>query len=716
MKYIFLTSCLLASQICFAQYNYPKTAEKPATDDYFGNKITDNYQWLEDLKNPEVKTWFKAQSDYSHSIIDKIPNRDALYNRMKQVQEMGGDSYGYAKQIGNLYFYVKTKKNEKLSKLYTKDISTGKETLVFDPETYKKDAQITNFTIDSKGNQIALLFSKAGSEICELRILDVKTKKFLDDVLAPIWSEFNFEFTPDGKYIIYTKMSTGDPNSNMLLKEMKAMIHQIGTSQDKDIVLGSREEYPELNILTEQFPKVSFTNDYKSIILKIGSTKSENPVFYAPFSSIKDKKIKWKQIIKSSDDIIQTYISGDQLFFLSHRDSPNYKIGLTSLSNPDFDNAKVIVPESSSVITSIHSSKNYLFYSLSNGITQDKYQIDLKTLAIKKVPLPDGINHSNAFNSRENDHLQCYNSNWLTPGTFYDYNPENGKAVMSKYFNGDSSYPDYNALYEVKETEVKSHDGTMVPLSIIYPKNIKMDGNTPAYITGYGGYGISYTPRFSNRLSVLLEQGVILAVAHVRGGGEKGDNWHKDGMKAKKSNTWKDFIACSEYLVSQKYTSPSKLIGNGASMGGVLIGRAITERPDLYGAGIVEVGMTNVLRSQNSANGANQIPEIGSLKNPEDTKYLIEMDAQSKVKKGMKYPAVIVSTGMNDSRITPWEPAKFATVLQNSTSSGKPVLLYANYENGHFTSDQDVVFHEYSDIFAFALWQVGHPKFQPLKK
>ncbi|WP_374465024.1 prolyl oligopeptidase family serine peptidase [Chryseobacterium sp.] len=261
--------------------------------------------------------------------------------------------------------------------------------------------------------------------------------------------------------------------------------------------------------------------------------------------------------------------------------------------------------------------------------------------------------------------------------------------------------------------EVKSHDGAIVPLSIIYPKNIKMDGSTPAYITGYGGYGISYTPRFSNRLSVLLEQGVVLAVAHVRGGGEKGDKWHRDGMKAKKPNTWKDFIACSEYLVNQKYTSPSKLIGNGASMGGVLIGRAITERPDLYGVAIAEVGMTNVLRSQNSANGDNQIPEVGSIKNSEDIKHLIEMDAQSKVKKGVKYPAVLVSTGMNDSRITPWEPAKFAAALQNSTSSGKPVLLYVNYENGHFTSDLEITFREYADIYAFALWQVGHPKFQP---
>ncbi|AZB19901.1 S9 family peptidase [Chryseobacterium indologenes] len=717
MKNVFLTSCFLLSQITFAQYNYPNTPEKSVTDDYFGTKITDNYQWLEDLKSPEVKNWFKAQSDYSHSVIDKISNRDVLYKGMKQIQEMGGDTFSYAKQRGNFYFYTKTKKNEKLSKLYVRDMTTGKESLLFDPETYKKNTQITNFSIDTKGNQIALLFSKSGGEICELKILDVKTGKLLDDVLSPLWSEFGFEFTSDGNSIIYTQMSTGDPNSNMLLKDMKAKLHHIGTSTDKDIVLASKGDNPELNMLIEQFPMIEFSDDFNYILLNLGSTKSESPQFYAPYSALKDKKITWKQIVKASDDIVQTFITGDQLFFLTHKNAPNYKIGVTSLSNPDFAHAKILVPESNTTsITSIQTSKNYLIYSVSNGITQEKYQMDMKTFAIKKIPLPEGVNNSAPLNARENDDLQCYNFNWLSPRTAYEYSPANGKVVKSKYFNGDNNYPDYTQLYEVKEVEVKSHDGTMVPLSIIYPKNMKMDGTAPAYITGYGGYGISSVPRFSNKLVVLLEQGVVTAIAHVRGGGEKGENWHQDGMKSKKPNTWKDFIACSQYLVDQKYTSPSKLIGNGASMGGVLIGRAITERPDLYGVAIAEVGMTNVLRSQNSANGANQIPEVGSIKESGDIKHLIEMDVQSKVKKGVKYPAVLVRTGMNDSRITPWEPGKFAAKLQNSTASGKPVLLYVNYENGHFTSDLDVAFREYADMYAFALWQVGHPKFQPAKK
>lgn len=717
MKNILLTAGLFLSQIISAQYNYPVTPEKAVVDNYFGTKITDHYRWLEDLKNPEVEKWFKSQSDFSHSVINKIPHREDLYKRMKEVQEMNGDSFDAIFQRQNTYFYTKTKKNENLSKLYSRDLSSGKETLIFDPETLGKDTQITNFAVDSKAKKIAILFSKSGGEICHLRILDLTTHQLLKDEIGPIWSEFGFEFTQDDKGILYTKMSTSDPNSNMLLKDMKAMLHIIGTDTKTDKILASREEYPELNALTEQFTSVYFTDDYKYIVLRLSSVKSESPIFVAPYSELKNKKVKWRQIIKPSDDITDVFISGDKLFLLTHKDTPNYKITLTSLSKPDLNNAKVVVPESKDkVIISIHNSKNYLYYSLGDGIVRDKYQVNINTLEGKKVDFPTGVNSSLSLNQRENDNIFCNNVNWLTPLTTYEYNPEKGDVIKSKYLNSETNYPDYNALYTVKEVEVKSHDGVMVPLSIIYPKNMKMDGNNPAYITGYGGYGFSYEPRFSARLSVLLEQGVILAVAHVRGGGEKGERWHEAGMKATKPNTWKDFIACSEYLVNQKYTSSSKLIGNGVSAGGILIGRAITERPDLYAVAIPEVGLTNALRTEITANGPNQIPEIGTLKNEEDTKHLIEMDAQSKVKKGVKYPAIIIRVGMNDSRVVPWMPGKFAAALQNNSASGKPVLLYANYDNGHFTSDYDVIFKEYADIFAFALWQVGHPNFQPSKK
>ncbi|MDQ1097284.1 MULTISPECIES: hypothetical protein [Chryseobacterium] len=287
MKNIFLSAVLFLSQIITAQYNYPKTLEKPVVDDYFGIQVTDNYRWLEDLTNPETDQWFRARSEFSHSIIDKIPHREDLYKRMKEMQQMNGDSFHVVLQRQNFYFYTKTKKSENLSKLYSRNLSTGEEKLIFDPEILGKNTQIVNFNLDSKAKRAAILLSKSGGEICMLRILDLSSLKLMNDEIGPIWSEFPFEFTPDDKAIIYTRMSTADPNSNMLLKNMKSMLHVLGTDVKNDKLLASRDEYPELNALTEQFTRVYITDDNQYLVLTLSSVKSEMPIFVAPYSELK---------------------------------------------------------------------------------------------------------------------------------------------------------------------------------------------------------------------------------------------------------------------------------------------------------------------------------------------------------------------------------------------------------------------------------------------
>jgi prolyl oligopeptidase len=701
--------------IANAQYNYPVTPEHPVVDNYFGTKITDNYRWLEDIKKPEVQDWFKEQSDYSSTIINKITGRDELFNRMKQIQEIYGDFYSNIIQRGNTYFYTKQKKDEKLSKLYSRTTTDGTESLLFDPETIKNGTQIIKFTASDDGAKIAVSLSQGGAEICEIRILDIREKKFMPEVISPVWSEFNFEFTADGAALLYTKISSNDPSSDELLKNTKAIIHYLGTNPKDDKIIVSLEKYPELNILPRQFVKVYFSGDYNYIFLQLSSTKKEKLIYYAPSPELKQGKISWKPLIKFDDEITGYCTIGNKLYFLTHKNAPNYKIGVITIGNIDFANAKIIVPESNNVIQSIEQSKNYLFYSLSDGISQEKFQVDPKSFSTKKLPLPNGVNDSYAFNIHENDKLLVTNKGWLTPSSIYEYDAQTGLVSKSKWFDPGSKFPDFEKQYEIKEMEIPSYDGTMVPLSIICPKNIKLDGNTPCYITGYGAYSISIQPRFVDATVALLEQGVIVAFAHVRGGGEKGEAWRKAGQKDTKPNTWKDFIACAEFLVKEKYTSPQKLIGNGRSMGGILIGRAITERPDLFAVAIAEVGCTNTLRNEITPNGPNQIPEIGTLQNQQDCKNLIEMDAQSKVTKGVKYPALLVITGMNDPRIVPWMPGKFAAIIQNSSTSDRPVLLHVNYNSGHSTNDRDVTFHDLADTYAFALWQVGNPKFQPIK-
>ena len=710
-KLFLILLVFVLAQTTKAQFNYPITKEIPVIDHYFGTPITDNYRWIEDVKNPEVQNWFQAQSKFSDSIISKIKGKDILFNRMKEIQNMGGDVFGKIHQIGNTYYYQKTKKDENLSKLYFRDLPNGKEQLLFDPEAYKKGSQLIDFVLDEPGNKVALSLSKEGAEVCEIRILDVKTKKLLADSIGPVWSEFPFEFTNNSTAILYTKMNSVDNLSDDLLKNMKVCLHILGTTTTDKIIV-SRDTNQELNILPEQFPSITFSDDKKYIFLSISSVKRESLAYYALSSEFDKPKIKWKPLMNFDDEITDYHAIGDQLFFLSHKNAPNYKIGVTSLLQPDFDHAKIVVPESQDIIRNIQKSKDFIFYSLSNGINQYKYQINSNDYTITKLPLPEGINGSSSLNSKQNNKIIVYNTSWLSPYTLFEYDATTKSIAKSSWFDMSGKFPDYKKEYNIEEVEVKSHDGTMVPLSIIYPKNIKFDGSTPCYLSGYGAYGVSIQPNFIDAMAAFLEQGCCIAFAHVRGGGEKGQKWHEAGKKSTKSNTWKDFIACAEYLVEKKFTSKQKLIGSGMSAGGILIGRAITERPDLFAVAISEVGVTNTLRLETTPNGANQIPEIGSILIEEEAKNLVEMDAQSKVKQNIKYPAVFVRSGMNDPRVVPWMPGKFAATLQKNSTSNKPVLLYVNYNNGHFTSDVDVYFKEISDMLAFSLWQVGHPNFE----
>jgi prolyl oligopeptidase len=259
-----------------------------------------------------------------------------------------------------------------------------------------------------------------------------------------------------------------------------------------------------------------------------------------------------------------------------------------------------------------------------------------------------------------------------------------------------------------------SYDGTMIPLSVVYRQGIKMDGSNPTLLSGYGAYGIPQEPWYVPRMLAFLERGGILATAHVRGGGEYGEEWYRAGYKGTKPNTWKDFIACAQYLIDNKYTSPGKLACTGGSAGGILVGRAITERPDLFGIAIPQVGALDMLRAETTPNGIPNIPEFGTVKTEEGFKALFEMSAYHHVKNGVKYPAVLLTAGMNDPRVEPWETAKMAARLQAATASGRPVLLRLDYEAGHgIGTTKRQVEEETADIWTFVLWQAGVPDFQP---
>jgi prolyl oligopeptidase len=302
-------------------------------------------------------------------------------------------------------------------------------------------------------------------------------------------------------------------------------------------------------------------------------------------------------------------------------------------------------------------------------------------------------------------------TSWVKAPAVYAYDPRAKRFADTKLQpRGPLDEP---ADVEAVEVKVRAADGTLVPLSIIHKRGLKLDGSNPTLIHGYGSYGISQLPFFNPQLLAWYERGGVYAVAHVRGGGEYGEEWHRAGQKETKPNTWRDFISCAEYLVERRYTTPARLAGMGQSAGGILVGRAVTERPDLFGAAVISVGLTDMLRYETTANGVPNVPEFGSVRTPEGFKALHEMSAYHHVKDGAAYPAVLVTTGINDPRVEPWLPAKMAARLQAATSSGRPVLLRVDYNAGHGVGSTRRQFaEELADIMTFLLWQFGDPAFR----
>ena len=353
-----------------------------------------------------------------------------------------------------------------------------------------------------------------------------------------------------------------------------------------------------------------------------------------------------------------------------------------------------------------------MFVVYSNGIVGRLVKYTLDTGKASEVKLPaSGTVDINCPDFRT-DQCIVFTTSWIQPTTLYDFDAEKGTFTKS-IFNTAISYPGFENLV-TEEVEVPGHDGTMIPLSIIHRKDLKLDGSASAILEGYGAYGISYTPGFNVRHSIALH-GVVLAYAHVRGGSEKGEAWYKAGYKTTKPNTWKDFISSAEYLIKKGYTSADKLAGTGTSAGGILISRAVTERPDLFAAIVCNVGVANALRVEFSPNGPVNTPEFGTVQDASEAQALAEMDGVQHVKAGVKYPAVLGVAGWNDPRVVPWQPGKFVAAMQAASTSGKPALLKVNYDNGHFTEEKIVTFRNFAGQYAFMLWQTGHKEFQPTK-
>lgn len=699
-------------------FNYPSTPIQPVVDTIFGKVVTDNYRWLENVNTPKVQEWLKQQADLTNNWLDMIPGRNILFEEYKKLDETNVVDVSYVIRTGGRYFYKKTKRGENVGKLYYRVGETGKEILLFDPHVYKKEKSLSTlttfrFTPSNDGKKIALSLTENGKvDIYKVIFMNVDTKKYYPDSLYPVNSPQ--AWTPDGKGFIYGELQTTDQLSPQFFLDIPLKIHQLGEAASSDKTLLSRNTNPDLKIKPADLLFVNYSPDYNYLILQLWSGSQEQMRrFFAAASDFSKPQINWNPLTLLEDEVRSVVVARGNAYMVTKKNAPNRKLVVASLNELDSAHTKTLIEESEKLIEEISICKDFLFVQKTDGINTVLEQYDFATSTVKSVSLPlNGSVYPQTFDALSNDCIMWISS-WNQPETKYKYDPVTSYCTIFSLYPK-ITYPGTNDLV-VEEVEVKSHDGTLVPLSLVYNKNIRKDGKNIVFIQGYGSYGSSTQPWFNIQLLPLLNRGVIVAQAHTRGGGEKGFAWHMGGFKSTKPNTWKDFIACAEYLIEEGYTSPTHIIGEGSSAGGILIGCALTERPDLFGATINNVPVSNPLRGENRPNGALDAREFGTVKDSVEAMGLIEMDAYLHVKQNVNYPAVIAVGGINDTRVPVWQPAKFVAALQRANASNKPIFLMVNYNSGHWSDEKFVTYLNDANKFSFALWQAGHKDFQPEK-
>jgi prolyl oligopeptidase len=712
-KFLCLVLPLLAALSVPAQWNYPPTKTVDASDTYFGKTYLDPYRWLEDLKDKDTEAWFKAQAELTDSLLAKIPGRDALVQEWLALDKLKPAAYSEITYENGRVFYKKTLGGENVGKLFFREGWDGAEKLLLDPATYKPGVTTTinSFVPSWDGKHVVIGLTSSGAEWSELRVLDVNRKTLLPESLYPSYGANGW--TKDSKSFFYDAGKTTDIKSMDIELNRKTKLHQLGTDFATDRDIFSDESNPELGITAKESPSAYIDESYPDYLVgSVSTVQQEMKLFYAPVSALKGKKIEWNVLCKQSDNLVRGYaFYGDYVYAISHTGAPKFKLIRTSVKHPDWEHAEIVIPEAADTIQAITRTKHYLLVDYSDGVVCRVVKYDLATGKISEVKLPASGTVSVSCPDWKTDRCLVYITSWTSPQTIYDYDAKK-ETFAKSIFNSAVAYPGFENLVS-KEVEVPGHDGTMIPLSIIYQKGIVLNGSNSCMMRGYGAYGISANPGFTI-LNSVANHGVVLAYAHIRGGSEKGEAWYKAGYKTTKPNTWKDFISCGEYLVKNGYTSRSKLTGSGTSAGGILISRAITERPDLFAAAICNVGCANAMRMEFSANGPPNIPEFGTVKDPVECQALYEMDGVAHVTKGVKYPALMSVGGWNDPRVPAWQPGKFVAAVQSASTSGKPVLMKVNYDNGHFTEEKIVTFKNFAGQFAFLLWQTGHEDFQPV--
>ena len=720
----------------------PPTRAAPVIDTLYGTLVDDPYRWLEDLRAPEVRQWFTAQDAYTRRVLDGLPLRAALRERLEALS--GSDPRVVdARWGGDRLFYRKRGPRDDRFQLWVRDGTDGAERLLVDPARFDANGQpaaINFYTPAPNGKQVAFGISLGGSEDATLHVTDVASGREVGAPVPRMDIGDPAAWRIDSSALFYTQLNELLPGQDPVEKfrNGRVYVRDFGPGPDRPVF--GRGLDPTIVLDPDDVVRVrSYLSSYAIATVQHGND-SEVAVYAAPLAQVGTPNAQWRRIAGVEDGVTGFDVRGEWVYLLSNAKAPRYRIVRWSLADGAplaLDRAETVVAESARVITGLSVAKDALYVQQLDGgygrLLRLEFNVKLPqakpaarppkraTTAPPARSLPKQAGIARATEVRlpfegsigelVTDPVRSGAlvrlASWTHSPAYYATQPGGTLARLSLQ---PPSQVDFSGIAATRIL-VKSHDGVEVPVSIVYPRNLPRDGHAPLLLGAYGAYGITQEPYFSATLLAWLERGGVYAVAHVRGGGEFGKAWHEAGRLAQKPNTWLDLIAAAEALVRERWTDPAHLAIIGGSAGGIAVGNALATRPDLFRAVVSQVGVHDLVRSETTANGPSNVTEFGTVSTEPGFRMLYAMSSYHRVKDGVGYPAVLLTTGYNDPRVDAWESGKMAARLQAvngaAGGSGRPVLLRVEFAGGHgIGSTRRQALDETADVYAFLLWQL----------
>ena len=677
--------------------NYPNTKKTDQVDIYHDTEIKDEYRWLEDDNADDTKAWVGEQNTVTQGYLDQIPFRNKLRDRYEEL-------FNYPKlsspfKAGEYYFFYKNDGLQNQSVIYFQKGLDDEPKVFIDPNSYSEDGttaiSLAGFSKDNK--YVVYSRQDAGSDWQKFYIMEVATKKQLSDELE--WVKFSgASWKGDGFfYSRYPAPKEGAEFSGDN-KNHSVYYHKLGDDQSKDKLVYEDPKNPNM------YHYGSVTEDQRFFVLYAAPGTDGYATYYKDLEKKDSKFVSLFEGFKNKSSVVHNI--GEKMLVQTDIGAPKYRMIELDINNPDQKNWKEIIPETENLLQGISTGGGKLFASYLQDATTRIYQYDYSGNNKKEIKLP-GLGSAFGFNGKEADNTLFYTfTSFIYPGTIFQYDVENGAS--SEFYKTELKFDPEN--FVEKQVFYTSKDGTKVPMFIVHAKDLKLDGTAPTYLYAYGGFNVSLTPSFSTSRILLLENGGVFAMPNLRGGGEYGEEWHKGGMLQNKQNVFDAFIAAGEFLIEKNYTNKDKLAIAGGSNGGLLVGAAMTQRPDLFAVALPAVGVMDMLRYHKFTVGKGWIPEYGSSENLEDFKNLYSYSPLHNLKEGTEYPATMVTTADHDDRVVPAHSFKFAAKLQETHKGENPVLIRIETNAGHGAGKPtSKIIDEQADIWSFVFYNTNAP-------